>query len=63
MVIARPFELRCPRCRKKMTSFTEILFLDNFTVVVNGICCSAEITSGELNILELLPSKSNEKTH
>lgn len=55
MVKVSPVIIRCPTCRKPMIHFTQILFGSNFTVILNGQCCGAEITSGELNIMQLLP--------
>lgn len=64
MVLAKPLQLRCPRCKNLMNHFTEIIFVEGFVIVVNGICCGAEITSGELKVLDLFPSKgTEERTH
>ena len=64
MVLARPFRLNCPRCKQPMKTFTSILFIEDYKVIVEGICCGAEITSGEMNVLELFPSKGMyEVTH
>lgn len=63
MVIAKPFKFRCPRCREVITHYTEILFVDGFLIVVNGVCCGYEITSGEIPILSLFSSCTQEKTH
>lgn len=52
--------IRCPRCKKGIT-VTEVLFLSNFTVVVNGTHCGTEITSGEINALELFPCRCADK--
>jgi hypothetical protein len=46
-----------------MVNFTRILFLEDFKIIVEGICCGAEITSGELEILRLLPMENDERTH
>ena len=48
--------IKCPKCGKGI-KVTELLFNSNFTIIVNGHCCGYEITSGELNILSLVPSK------
>lgn len=58
---SRTFCIRCPRCRQPMTSYTAVIFLSNFSVVIEGVCCGAEITSGELNILELMPEEPDPK--
>lgn len=63
MVIAKEFSLRCPRCKNEMTHFTQIMFCDDYTVVVNGLCCGVQITSGPINILELLPTRKEERRH
>ena len=47
-----------------MSSFTEILFTNQYTVVINGTCCGKQITSGEMNVLELMPNADKgEVTH
>jgi hypothetical protein len=56
--LVRPFKLHCPTCRQVMVHFTEIIFLDNFKVVVEGVCCGHVVTSGEIDILSLLPLKT-----
>jgi hypothetical protein len=64
VLLAKPFNLRCPRCKQNMQTFSEILFVEGFLVVVNGICCGYEITSGEMEILGLLPDKGTDtKAH
>ena len=64
MVLAKPFCLRCPTCKQPMKHFTEILFVEGFLIVVNGVCCGSEITSGELEILKQFPTRDlNEKVH
>lgn len=57
MVVARPFCLRCPRCHEVMKTFTSIIFVEDYKVIVDGICCGAQITSGEMEVLSLFPSK------
>jgi hypothetical protein len=62
-IIARPFQLRCPRCKELMDHFTEILFVSDYTIVVNGTCCNKSITSGPMNVLELFPTNKKDKNH
>lgn len=59
----QPVSVRCPTCRQVMRNFTEVLFTSNYTVILEGECCGAVITSGELNILALMPHDEKERRH
>lgn len=44
-VKAYKFDLKCPRCGKQINRITEIVFLSDWTMIVDGQCCGIEITS------------------
>lgn len=57
IIISRSWpDIKCPRCRQPI-KVNEVLFQSNFTVIFNGICCKHHITSGEINLMELIPIK------
>lgn len=55
----RPFLMRCPTCNRPVRFYNEVLFLSDFTMVINGLCkatpACGPITSGPINLLELVP--------
>jgi hypothetical protein len=46
-----------------MVSFHSVIFTDRFTIILEGNCCGNEITSGELEILSLMPDTPPPRPH
>lgn len=54
---------RCPVCNQLCNAFDEVIFVENFTAVFNWRHCGKDLTSGEVNILKLLPTRNTEKVN
>lgn len=57
MKIATTIGFRCPVCKELCTAFDEVIFTEDYHIVVNWRHCKRHLTSGEVNALELFPTK------